>query len=72
MSGKDATAEEVKNLVLDKGLGHLRIHRHCFIGCVERCTGGLIIFQMSCLGLLHKAWGNLTCAPLSRLGLNRT
>ena len=29
-----AAAEAIGNMVLDKVLGHLRIHKHCFIGCV--------------------------------------
>ena len=30
----EGAAAEVRNLILDKGLEHLRIHRHCLIGCV--------------------------------------
>ena len=63
---------EVRNLILDKGLGHLRFHRHCFIGCVAEMQMWIDSFPNVMFGLTTKSLGNQsTFAALSRLGLDR-
>ena len=70
--GEGAAAEEVRNLILDKGLAHLKIHRHCFIGCVAEMHRWIDSFPNVMFGFTTKSLGNQsTCAALSRLGLDR-
>ena len=55
--GEGVAAEEVRSLILDKRLGHLRIHRHCFIGCVAEMHEWTEFFPNFMFGFTTKAWG---------------
>ncbi len=42
--GDGSAAEEVRWIIVDMGLCHLRIHRHCFVGGVEELRKWLVSF----------------------------
>ena len=70
--GEGAAAGEFRNLILDKRFGHLRIHRHCFIGCVAEIHRWIDSVPNVMFGFTSKSLGNQsTCAALSRLGIDR-
>ena len=71
-ASEKSAAEEVREMIVSKGLAHLKIHRHCFIGCVEEMRRWQSSFPNVMFGFTSKSLTNPdTCAALAHLGLDQ-